>query len=43
MDLEPATDAEDDPLQFEVGSIKGPEGSPHPVAEPLGSGLHSGR
>ena len=28
MDLEPAADGEDDPLQFGVGSIKGPGGEP---------------
>ena len=32
MDLEPAADGEDDPLQFGVGSIKGPGGEPASVA-----------
>jgi hypothetical protein len=47
MDLEPAADGEDDPLQFGVGSIKGPGGEPasgrraprvRPALRPLSQG-----
>ena len=43
MDLEPAADGEDGPLQFGWDPSRVLEGGPHPVAEALGSGLHSGR
>jgi hypothetical protein len=43
MGLEPAADGEDGPRQFGWDPLRVLVAGPHPVAEALWSGLHSGR
>jgi hypothetical protein len=43
MGLEPAADGVDGPLQFAWDPLRVLVPGPRPVAEALGSGLHSGR